>query len=622
MKTLIVTIPIRPEPETFPPIGSLSIMNYIRRQGYEDVAFYDIDAFRPSIDEAVEHIISVKPDVLGISAVVSTAYSYSKKLSLRIKEALPDTMIVLGGNLAASAEIILRKTGVDICVTGEGEITLHKILQRMETTRDLEQYADIPGLVFLNAADQVVNTGYEEPLDVGNIYDISYDDLERYSRRDHYIYNAFREGDQLVWSPGAFDQRTYEPHRREKRMATLSVGKGCVAKCTFCHRWDKGIRHIPIDVLMKRIDLLIERYNIGFLDLHIESFGSDRRWLEEFCERIKPYDLLWRASGVRARSVTPEVLDMVKECGCVSFIYGFETGSAEMLQIMEKKIPMQTNFDAAKWTLDAGMLTVAQFVVGMPGESNATIKETTEFAKFVYVQAPWLKPNMISINYVQALPGTPIYEYARRKGVIGSSIDAEEEYLQLVSDRNACDSSVSYNYTDAPMIDWYSWRPRIVNAVNRAYIKTFGLDQFIRVLNGESAFATKGGQAWVPMQNVKPLDDATLRRLKMRFLLTGLPKIIIYTTPVLWWGAAFINTLRMRDDMASVKRREQSGVHSSSIFVVAAFVLGEYFNSVVKGLRGDRPNKEAAKSLRKVLAEDIPPLDSDIPEMQPLRNGR
>ena len=126
---MIVTTPIRPTPTAFPPIGSLSIISYMRRQGVKGVEFYNIDGNRPSFEDAVAHIVSSKPKVLGISAVVSTAYEYTKRLSLAVKQQLPETVIVCGGNLAASSEILLRRTGIDICVLGEGEITMTRVVK-------------------------------------------------------------------------------------------------------------------------------------------------------------------------------------------------------------------------------------------------------------------------------------------------------------------------------------------------------------------------------------------------------------------------------------------------------------------------------------------------------------
>src|SRR4051812_1539110 len=104
-KIIIVTTPIRPIPTDFTPLGSLAIITRLRRAGFTDTHFYNIDLLRPSFDEVIAHLKKEQPDILGISAVVSTAYLYSKRLSLAIKEILPNCTIILGGNMGASAEI-------------------------------------------------------------------------------------------------------------------------------------------------------------------------------------------------------------------------------------------------------------------------------------------------------------------------------------------------------------------------------------------------------------------------------------------------------------------------------------------------------------------------------------
>ncbi len=65
----------------------------------------------------------------------------------------------------------------------------------------------------------------------------------------------------------------------------------------------------------------------------------------------------------------------------------------------------------------------------MPGETPETVQETADFCKYALTLSPTQNPNDLSINYAQALPGTPMYEYARHKGLIGQDLDGEEEYL-------------------------------------------------------------------------------------------------------------------------------------------------------------------------------------------------
>ena len=101
------------------------------------------------------------------------------------------------------------------------------------------------------------------------------------------------------------------------------------------------------------------------------------------------------------------------------FSFGIESGSPTMLKVMEKKISLEQNINALKYAYQAGLGTVVQLVIGMPGETDETIEETVDFLKIVmnYYPDSFKKKLsfLISINYAQALPGTPLYEYAREK---------------------------------------------------------------------------------------------------------------------------------------------------------------------------------------------------------------
>ena len=94
---LVVTTLLRPIPTDYPPIGSLAVVSSLKKAGFKNIHFYDIDALRPSYEEALQEICERSPDVLGISAVVSTAYGFVKQLSLDVKRFLPDITIILGG---------------------------------------------------------------------------------------------------------------------------------------------------------------------------------------------------------------------------------------------------------------------------------------------------------------------------------------------------------------------------------------------------------------------------------------------------------------------------------------------------------------------------------------------
>jgi anaerobic magnesium-protoporphyrin IX monomethyl ester cyclase len=628
MKIMIVTTPLRPIPTAYPPMGSLSLCNYLRKNGVRDVKFYNIDSNRPSYEEALAHIIAQKPSILGISAVVSTSYAYTKQMSLDVKKALPETLVVVGGNLAASAEILLRKTGTDICVLGEGEKTLLKIVKRAQQTRDLNEYVDIPGLAMIDPDGALINTGYETPLANDEIYDVDWQDLAKSSDITRFIYDPYEADQALSWL--LHDPRAHEPHRQGKKVVELHAAKGCVARCTFCHRFDKGIRYIPVDLLRERIRVLTDQYNIGYLVIADENFGTDRRWLTEFCEMIGEFDLLWRVAGMRVNCISPEQIQIMKSVGCVSIIYGMETGSPSMLKIMEKKTTVEQNCNAMKWTIEAGLYSIIQLVIGMPGESSKTIKETIEFCKYGLTLDQSQNSNNLSINYAQALPGTPLYEFARRRGMIGYSLDDEEAYLLNISDKNAHDEISQLNFTDYPALEAHTWRPRITIETNYAYVKKFGLAYYHQVLLNDTNYFTSARTENGRFANPQRLIDAsiatdTLHGTKDRMTLTGsqsLPSLIslikngklgmaIICYPILaYYIRHFIILLGIFKNIRRLSARKNTSL--------IARYLRHYFNL------GKWSKKSDAnwKSLRKIVMDDFPKPIDDSPAMAPLRKGR
>lgn len=456
MKICICTTPIRPIPTDFPPFGSMAIIQSLRKIG-ESPKFYNIDYFRFSHKEIEKYFKEEQFDVVGISAVVSTAYAFTKYLSNLIRFVSPDTKIIVGGNLAASAEILLRKTEVDFCVTGDGELIIRDLIRALYK-KDLndEMLSQIKGICYLNSLDEFCFTGYGEKLSAEEIEFPDYDILEADGSLSYFISDKVVErfyGYEGVIEPG-------------KTMATVTMAKGCVARCTFCHRWEKGFRVLPNDGVINHIRELIARYNVGFILISDENFGADRKAAWDMANRLGELGLKWQVGGVRTNTVTRESLQHWKDNGCVSVFYGIESGSQKMLDVMEKKTTVQTNINALKWTGEVGISTIIQLVLGLPGENNKTIGETTEFLKTV---SPWIKQwqgkiasEAISINYAQALPGTPLYESARQRGLIGHGIDKEEEYLIKISDTDAYKEDHFINNTGLPMLQVLMWRPQIL----------------------------------------------------------------------------------------------------------------------------------------------------------------
>lgn len=474
MKIMICTSKIRPDglQTVFPPFGAMAIVQSLVGAGYKDTSLFDIDGLRPPYKEIVAHFQRGRPDVVGISGVVSTAYKFIKKLIETIHEVLPETPVIVGGNVAANAEILLRIAKADYCVIGEGELTVVDLVNYLGTKggRSRKERFDVlravKGLAFLDENGVVAFTGYQPDLPEDRLYDLDYDILERDTDIKRYIIDPW------YYIGFAMDPRSFEAHRKGKKLGTVVTTKGCVARCTFCHRWDKGIRFVPVDLVIERIKLLEKRYNVGFISFSDENWGSSRKWNDEFLEKIAPLDILWRVGGVRTRTVDLDLLKRMRAAGCVNVQYGMESGSQRMLDVMEKNLSVQHNINAGKWTYEAGLFTSYAMVLGMPGECPETIQETIAFLKELTEFLPEPPYSRTSMNRLEALPGTPVYEYGKVLGLIGRTPQEEEKYLLHISDTSGGDTGKQLNFTDYPDFIVQSWNRIIwIEVMNNWFVK-------------------------------------------------------------------------------------------------------------------------------------------------------
>jgi len=468
MKICICTTPIRPRATDFPPFGSIAVIQALRNIG-ERASFYHIDYHRYSHSQNTEYFSNEQFDMVGISAVVSTAYAYTKYLAQLIKKVSPKTIVFVGGSLAASAEILHRKANVDYCIIGDGEIIVQNLVKAIKEKKTKSDHLNkIPGITYINSKNKFTFTGYDHPLPAPMIERPDYSILEKDNSINYYI--SERSG-----YPWALDEN-YDENEKGKKKATMIVAKGCVARCTFCHRFEKGYRVSPLDSIINHMKMLKEKYNVKYISIGDENFGSYKEETIKLVKAMKSLGFIWTAGGVRAHTVSLDVLKLWKENGCVSVSYGIESGSPTMLKVMEKKISLEQNIEALKATYEAKIETTPQLVIGMPGETDETIEETIDFLVRTMPYYPDIYRNKVnylcSINYAQALPGTPLYEYAREYGFLGKDLDSEEAYLIKISDRDAYDVEHFMNYTQQPLLKVLCWRPKILWKVFREHAKT------------------------------------------------------------------------------------------------------------------------------------------------------
>jgi anaerobic magnesium-protoporphyrin IX monomethyl ester cyclase len=108
----------------------------------------------------------------------------------------------------------------------------------------------------------------------------------------------------------------------------------------------------------------------------------------------------WR-SLIRAETVNDEGLEKMLCSGCLEIGPGIESGSQEILDLVEKKSKVERNIEFVNRCQEIGITCVPSFIIGLPNESPKTIQETYEFMKAT-------KPGAFAYNMFLPLPDCPI----------------------------------------------------------------------------------------------------------------------------------------------------------------------------------------------------------------------
>jgi len=466
------------------PAGVTRVMDGLDPSLGCEARFLDLNLLRPSLEEFKRRLAEYAPHVLGFSGGLTHSYARLKELSLSAKEALPGAVQVLGGEMAGVANIVLQRTGVDFCVTGESEPTFSLLLARL---RDAGFHLpgpgslkDIPGLVFL--LDGVPYfTGYapepERPVTQAN-----YDILAAHSDLGHYMPSVAGEPSYfrgLHSQEKPFFLRKFRPENLSKRIAQVSTSKGCVGHCSFCHRFFKGYRVNDPDAVVAFIEDLIRKHDIGFVSFAEESFGANRAASARIVECLKRKGLNWFAGAVRAKTIDSDTVRSWKEAGCVLFGFGMESCSQKMLDVIDKRCTVEDNLEVFRIGNRHGLYPGVLLLIGMPGETEETIDESLRNLSTVLPDDIEM-PFDICVNHFQPVPCTPGYEYARQAGLIGSTLDEEETYLLNLFGADASDVRRCVNLTDYEREELAHWRDYIYLELASAYLRKHGVLRTLR----------------------------------------------------------------------------------------------------------------------------------------------
>ncbi len=185
----------------------------------------------------------------------------------------------------------------------------------------------------------------------------------------------------------------------------IVTSRGCPAGCTYC------IKHVTYGPTMRLRSpkLLVEEIallgKLGVHNIHMyaDLFTVNRDQVVGLCKGLIEAGLKIRwTCNSRVDFVDREMLQLMAQSGCYYIAWGLESGNKEILAHSRKGVDPQRAQVSLQWAREAGIKNWGYFIIGLPGETVDTIKQTVAFAKAM--------PLDIALFHIAApYPGTPFF---------------------------------------------------------------------------------------------------------------------------------------------------------------------------------------------------------------------
>ena len=421
MKILIINPPIRlTDKPRHIPHGLAILANIIRKKMGITPVFVDINAHRYSNEEFGSMLKSIGYDVVLIGGQIPV-YKRIILYADMIKGINHDAVIIAGGSAAMSVpQLLLQNSNVDVVCAGEGEKVILDLLEGLKSNK-LKELTHIKGFYY-QSNGRIVFSGNPDLL---NDLD-SESDMPAYDLLPMEIYLS-------------------NPIVGFGRDVDIISSRGCPFKCTFCYQpWGAGFRAHTVDYIIDTIKHLKKNYKIDFVSFQDDEFMAKKSRVYEFCEKVRKHvpDLLWSCTG-RVNLIKEDIVRDMRNSGCVSISYGFESGSPRILKSMNKVATIEQMENAARINRKYGMMFPVSFIIGMPEEDEESCRETVEFC--VRNSIP-----LKSIMFATPYPGTQLFNYALESGKIQKN--KLHEFAMSLEDARDFTINLTNTFTDEQLI--------------------------------------------------------------------------------------------------------------------------------------------------------------------------
>jgi magnesium-protoporphyrin IX monomethyl ester (oxidative) cyclase len=333
-------------------------------------------------------------DFIALGIPFTFLNTTAKELAEQIKQKF-SVPIIAGGVLPSTIPNLALKFS-DYIIRGEGEIPLAKILTG-------EKPEKVAGLVSRNFDNQTAER-------IENLDSIPFpyrgQEFERYSR---------------------FSTRG----RKDRRTASLITSRGCPQNCYFCsthatagYKW----RVRSVKNVLEEIRLLNNQFTIDHIEFEDDNLSLNPDRTKDLLVELIRYNegtirplTFSTPNGLRMDTLDEESIKLMKRAGFLSIYLALESGSPEVLKLMNKQLSLDRVQKVAK-AASINHLSVLYFVmIGYPGETRERFMESMDFCSRLKEG----NNSRFTTFLTRAYPGTKLFESCLKRGYISPNVEED-----------------------------------------------------------------------------------------------------------------------------------------------------------------------------------------------------
>jgi radical SAM superfamily enzyme YgiQ (UPF0313 family) len=364
-----------------PPLGILYLAAVAESKGHE-VRVIDADVENHTIHSLTQEILDQDYDLVGITAT-SPIFHKAVALGKSLKSRRYRGTIVIGGE---HLNIFKEKAFFDCfdyAFFGESDISFANFLDLLANGSD--DFSSLTGFIYRRNG-QALETRPSERI--ANLDDLPFPAMHLLKHGSY----------QMTFA--RFRPRLYLP---------IMATRGCPFKCVFCSEplTNPWVRFRSAKNIVDEMEKGYEELGISHFFFLDSNLTLKRGQIEGVCQEIIKRKLDITFEGwTRANLVDKELLRLLKEAGLIRMSYGIESGSPEVLKIIRKEVPHEDMLRAFKWTEEVGIEPACSVMLGLPGETRATVNQTINFVRRI--------PQILYSNFSIAnpYPGTEMHDWA------------------------------------------------------------------------------------------------------------------------------------------------------------------------------------------------------------------